>query len=102
MLGLGCLCRLWRRHAGLGSRVGPLVRRQRRIRPVHEQREIVVALEDERIDTREHALDVRRRRTGIGEQPEPAVPVAEKELRGLARIVRHRIGMNLEVADHER
>ena len=72
------------------------------IRPIHEQIEIVIALEHQRIDSRQHVLDVRSRVTGIGEQAEAAIAIAEDELRRFARVMRYWKRMNLELADHER
>src|SRR5687768_1988886 len=72
-----------------------------RIRPLHEQVDVVVAFEHQRIDSREHPLNMRSGFTGVGEQAEAPVSIAEYELRRLAGVVRHGIRMHFEVADDE-
>src|SRR4051794_34871981 len=81
------------------SRDAPLERL--RVRPIHEQFEVVIAFEHESVDARQHALYMRCRVAGVGEKAQSQVSIAENELRRLARVVRHRIGMDLEIADNE-
>ena len=67
-----------------------------------EQVEIVVAFEHQRVAAGQALLDAAGGHADVGEHAQPEIAVRHHELDGLARIVRHREGSNLEVADGER
>lgn len=67
-----------------------------------QHRGIVIAFQHQRIADGESFDDMRRRNADIGEHAEAHAAIAQGELRGFARIVRHRKRLDLEVADRER
>jgi|GEM_PF-6736292 len=68
-----------------------------RVTALPQQIVIVVALEHQRVETIQHLLHVHRQRTGVGQEPQAVRAVAEYKLRRFARVVRHRIRLDLDI-----
>src|SRR5262245_5210838 len=66
-----------------------------------EKVEIVIALEHGRGGAAQARFDERRGPADVGEHAEAECTVADYELHGLPRVVRHRERPHLEIADRE-
>ncbi len=60
-----------------------------RVIPVHQQVEVVVAFEHQRIAAGEHGFDMAGGGAGIGEHAQTMRAIGKHEVRGLARVVWH-------------
>jgi hypothetical protein len=83
----------------VAERAGDALLQPLRVGAAPQHVAIVVALEHQRVEAGQRALDVRRRDADVGEHAEARGAVRQHELHRLARVMRHGERGDLEIAD---
>ncbi len=73
-----------------------------RIAAAQQQIAVVIAFDDQPVESRQHGFDMRGGCAGIGQHTKARHAVAKHKLRRFACVMRHRVGKNFDVTHRKR